>query len=376
MRLHFVERNVPQKRTRGFTLVELLVVIAIIGILVALLLPAVQAAREAARRNQCRNNLKQIGLACLNHLDTLKYFPSGGWNFHWLPDPDRGSGENQPGSWIYNVLPFIEEQAVHDLGKGAKITTTAPLTALAKQRLQTPLTQFTCPSRRAVKTYAGYFFGDTYIQTGMTGANGVAANGIAKSDYAASSGDANWISGDNFDQPTTYAQADSITWKRVDVCKATGNFAVDGYVPACQTGIMFVRSEIKMKQVTDGTSKTYLVGEKWLNSKGYDGFTDPNLPGFDYGDNGGMYTGFESDNHRAAWCMRNPVSTQEDSQPRQDNAGVTVDPVRPFGSAHAGGFNMAFCDGSVHGIGYDIDAVTHSRIAHRFDGDPVDSSAY
>src|SRR5687767_2401523 len=69
---------VAPRRYRAFTLVELLVVIAIIGILVALLLPAIQAAREAARRTQCKNNVKNIGLAVLNHVDSQKRFPTGG----------------------------------------------------------------------------------------------------------------------------------------------------------------------------------------------------------------------------------------------------------------------------------------------------------
>src|SRR6185369_10306687 len=70
---------VGKRKRAAFTLVELLVVIAIIGFLVALLLPAIQAAREAARRNQCKNHLKQLALGCLLHLDTQKYFPTGGW---------------------------------------------------------------------------------------------------------------------------------------------------------------------------------------------------------------------------------------------------------------------------------------------------------
>ena len=90
----------PVRATGAFTLVELLVVIAIIGILVALLLPAIQAAREAARRTQCKNDVKQLTLGCLLHEDSHKFLPSGGWQDSYGPDPNRGYGGSQPGSWI------------------------------------------------------------------------------------------------------------------------------------------------------------------------------------------------------------------------------------------------------------------------------------
>ena len=129
----------------GFTLVELLVVITIIGILVSLLLPAVQAAREAARRVQCQNNLKQIALGCLGHEQEQGFFPTGGWPWHYVGDPDLGVGASQPGGWVFNILPYMEQQPLYMLGAGK--SGDEKIAAIA-QRVQTPLVWMNCPSRR------------------------------------------------------------------------------------------------------------------------------------------------------------------------------------------------------------------------------------
>jgi prepilin-type N-terminal cleavage/methylation domain-containing protein/prepilin-type processing-associated H-X9-DG protein len=118
------QRSVAARRMRrflrGFTLVELLVVIAIIGILVALLLPAIQASREAARRSKCSNNLKNIGLALLNHADTKKRLPTATTfqpgRLASFADPIKFPGPNAPGgTWVVQIWPYIEEQPLYDV---------------------------------------------------------------------------------------------------------------------------------------------------------------------------------------------------------------------------------------------------------------------
>lgn len=360
----------PRLRTaRGFTLVELLVVIAIIGILVALLLPAIQAAREASRRAHCQNNLKQIGLACQNHLGTHGYFPSGGWGFDWTADANRGYGPNQPGSWIYNILDFVEQGALRSLGQGQ--ATTSPGFKTASITLhQTPVAMFNCPSRRSAQPYPSPWGPPSSLSIKeQPWLAETARSGVAKSDYAANSGDAKQFAGDNFYRPDSYALIQPKLWTPTDICDPPGSSPTTGDARYCQTGIMYYRSKLRLAQVEDGASKTYLVGEKWMPVDGYAGFIDQGAAGFTNGDNQSMYTGFEWDNHRVAW---NPDSSapQESFQPTTDGPREGGgSPERRFGSAHPSTFQMVFCDGSVHGIAYEIDAQTHRALAHRFEGE-------
>ncbi len=159
----------------GFTLVEVLVVIAIIGILVAITLPAVEMARESARRSACANNLKQLALAIKLHEQSHGIYPTGGWGPEWMGDPDSGFTPKQPGGWIYNVLPFIEEQPLRDQGRGLP---PAEKTKALQVVMQTPIATFNCSSRRLSRAYP--YSGTDALK------NATAPEKVAKTDYAIS----------------------------------------------------------------------------------------------------------------------------------------------------------------------------------------------
>jgi prepilin-type N-terminal cleavage/methylation domain-containing protein len=339
---------------RGFTLVELLVVITIIAILIALLLPAVQAAREAARQVQCRNNLKQLGLAVLSFEQINNRFPSGGWGWGWTGDPDRGAGKEQPGSWVYSILPQLEQLTLYQLGAdGNPEAWSAKQLAGAARRMQTPLAMMNCPSRRRAIVYPiglGWGTGYSGNQYSAYGSNAVTA--VARGDYNACAGDRyNNESGFPSDLPSAKALTQSNTWS---------SLLYDPETPApWPTGVIYLRSEVKMCDITDGTSNTYMLGEKYLTPDNY-------FNGGDGADNESMYNGFDNDNQRTTYA-------DTYHKPMQDTPGWLN--TLNFGSAHAAGCMMALCDGSVQMINYSINSEVHRRLGNRSDGRPVDAKA-
>ncbi len=241
------------------TLIEILVAISIVGMLLALLLPAVQMAREAGRRTACKNQLRNIGLALANHESAQSRFPSNGWGFQWFGDPDRGTGPRQPGGWVYNVLPYVERRDLAELGAGDPVILKAQRIAQANQ---TVVNLFYCPSRRPAALYP---FDEAWPPR-----NADLVAETSKTDYAINAGDRFIPAGGG---PPSYQQADDPNYIWPDFSKATG--------------ISFLRSTVRFAEIRDGTSLTYLVGEKHMS-----------LGAFDLGDDQGLLVGYDLDNSR------------------------------------------------------------------------------
>jgi prepilin-type N-terminal cleavage/methylation domain-containing protein/prepilin-type processing-associated H-X9-DG protein len=296
---------------RGFTLIELLVVIGIIAILIGLTLPAVQRVREAANRASCKNNLKQIGLAIAAYHDANDQFPKGGissWA-RWYQYPGTGpqSGpHDQPLNWHYQILPFIEH---------GDILVSTDADAVRKNVVPT----FACPSRRPsgpCEAQQGRMLADYASATPANGANDLLSYWQGKPGQPA--------------KPGAYYN---------------GVIARGWAAPRRVTASM----------VTDGTSNTLVVGEKWLKPAEYAIGS--------WHDDAGWGDGWDAD-----------VIRYTRTAPQSDR-GTNGDGVE-FGSAHPDSMNAVFADGSVRSIRYGISADLFNRLGHRSDGSVIDHDAY
>jgi type II secretory pathway pseudopilin PulG len=321
----------------AFTIVELLVVVAIVALLIALLLPAIQAAREAARQKQCANNLRQVSVALLLFHDQGGKFPSGGWGHEWVGMRDRGSGPRQPGGWIYSLLPFIEQANLHQLG--ATNSTGADASLLSQ-----PLAVFTCPTRRTLTPRPVSELYPYMLHLKPAGA----AELVGRGDYAINGGATKAQSSAG---PASLGDGDgpSYSWP---------NPAGFANQPATAfTGISHVHMSTPMRRIEDGTSNTYLVGEKYLDPLHYEN-------GESLGDNESLYNGFCSDNHRFTELNLPPIG--DGSRPLDDHRAHFR-----FGSAHPGGLNMANCDGTVRFVSFEVDPEAHYLGGHIADAGGV-----
>ena len=349
---------------RGFTLVELLVVIAIIGVLVALLLPAVQAAREAARRTQCTNQVKQIMTAMLNHQSARQVFPSGGIT-PWpnIEDYLNGPGgspygpEKQGLGWAFQVLPYLEQTAAFNIKDQEMLA-------------GTPVSMFNCPSRRGPTRWTGI--------DPVTGVSPYLMDYAAAVPYPSNSfkglppgRPAPWYRIPSGSEDPLGCREDSL-WGNGAIPHPVHADSIEppedlskwyGYWGVIVRSNMVVRGSqqiltgyytpISFAQIEDGSSNTFVVGEKRLIPSQYDTG--------EWHDDRGWTGGWDPDGLRSTICAFGP-----DKENNGGNIGFQ------FGSAHHGGMVTGFADGSVHFLNYEIDHEIFNNLAHRSDGSVVD----
>ena len=316
-------------RGRGFTLVELLVVIAIIGVLVALLLPAVQAAREAARRLRCQNNFKQLALALHNYHDARKTFPP---SVQFAYNDNPSTNDNYRANWAILILPFLEEQNIYNLFD-LKVPISHPKNRVARG---TSISTFVCPTDVGHEVPFG----------GTISAND--GDNWARGNYAANAGGVglgNW---------------GYYNWQKMVVHCGWGsegpNQAPGWNNPVCK-GVMGACASVPLKKISDGTSKTMLLGEVrvGLNQHDHRGTWAMGVPGA----SALYWMGADGDAH-------GPNACQGGSDDMRDCGALLIDPgltvlerecmgcagapnmQATSRSRHAGGVYAAYCDGSVH----------------------------
>lgn len=308
-----------QKNYEGFTLIELLVVIAIIAVLIALLLPAVQQAREAARRSQCKNNLKQIGLALHNYHDVHRVFPMG------LVDASASQNCTVAGwGWMVFILPHIDQAPLYQKMEVSSKTlnqhrgsTTETVTT---EETRTPIAAYMCP---------------TDVGPAINSRRG----GHAKTNYIGVYGSGMSTGNDN-EEPRGYPDTNARS------AKFNGLFAGN--------------SSVRMRDITDGTSNTFAVGEVDI--------ADHKVGTTTVSRNGGVWIGNYGISRWGGVFFDARIGTlinaNAGTNPAWANTAV-------FSSLHTGGAHFLKADGSVHFISENISGTTYERLANRKDGEVV-----
>lgn len=286
---------------RGFTLIELLVVIAIIAILIALLLPAVQQAREAARRTQCKNNLKQIGLALHNYLDVARVFPPG-----WIAVDDTGAPSAHEGTsgvgWATMILPYMEQANIYN-----QFNASLPLTDPANAAfLRNQIPGYKCPSDPQPEFFFIAEEGSGALITGLPIANYIGSFGT----------------------------------EELDGCEnAPGDLPVMADGTCRGDGVFYHNSRVRLADITDGTTNTLLVGERK---------TVPDLDWFT------TWPGMIAEGEEAF----QRVCGSADHPPNDPSAHFD-----DFSSHHTGGAQFCLGDGSVRFISENIDRGVYQSLA-------------
>ncbi|QEG35214.1 DUF1559 family PulG-like putative transporter [Bythopirellula goksoeyrii] len=327
-----------KKCFNGFTLIELLVVIAIVGVMISLLLPAVQSAREAARATECKNHLRQLGLAVIHFEQATQTFPPARlrtqdeYGYFASESSSVIACETTQPSWFARILPYIENGNYY-----SRWNLYAPYESHDSYTRNYVSANFVCPTRRSASEAvvdSGLVEQEVTYGCGCGGSEIVELTGGAVTDYAANHGD---YTGGSLDWLFAY-------WRG-----GVGTGVIISSDPICSgTDPINWKHKIRHKDLTDGASNTILAGEMHIPSGRL-----AQVP-----ENGPMYNGKDLPAFARIGGPEVPLARGPEDK--------TV-PVIGFGSWHPGVCPMVLADGSTRSLDNFIDTHVLQQLCRRDD---------